>query len=236
MKEEILTKIYETNEKNIDNYDHYALLLNACDIAHKRYERAPYGIKISTIGNIPSEFLQGIEINKDLNKFKLMELYQSDIIKGVARDYVVTTISILDGLFEDIYEIILSNEGLNEVEIYKKVQFGEGALPFVLFNKIPSLEGRKNARGFELKDTFYTYEVLRQIRHALIHSKGNLQPRHLRKINSVEENIPDNQRITKSGIIKNGNEVNTDISTIYQIRHWVLTFLSFLLTDFEATL
>lgn len=142
----------------------------------------------------------------------------------------------MDGLLEDIYEIILTAEGLGELEVIKKVTFGDGALPFVFFNKIPGLEGRKNAKGYELKDCFYTYEVLRQIRHSLIHNKGVLGPRYLKKIKSAEEHIPEDQRITKSGIVKYGNQINTDIYSMLQLRLWTETFLSFLLIDFEETL
>lgn len=202
----------------------------------KRYDRAPIGTRLSTTGRIPPEFLHNIEINKDLNKFKLVELYDKDIILGIARDYIITTISILDGLFEDIYEIILEHEGYPQEDVFRKLVFGDGALPFVLVTKIPDLRGRKNQNGFELQDYFYTYEVLRQIRHAIIHNKGVLSNRHKSRISKAEESIPREAWISNSSLIKMGDKIQPNIEAIILIRKWTADLLATIFADLDEVL
>lgn len=237
MKDSILDKIFQVSEDIIDTYDHYALLTNACDIARKRYNRAPDSTRVLTNGNIPQEFRLPMEINKDLGKHRLVRLYENDILKKISSDYFVTTISIIDGLLEDIYEIILNHESnLDEKQIKAKVQFREGALPYVFLDIIPNIRGRKNSKGYELEDYFHAYEVLRQIRHAIVHSRGVLQERHLKRINTIEERINNEQlKLSTSGIIRDG-KVDLDMYTMYVLRHWAHTFVAFLLVDIDEVL
>lgn len=236
MKDEILDKIYHVSNVIIDSYDHYALLTNACDIAKKRYKSASNDIRVLTNGNIPNEFRLPLEVNKDLGKYKLIHLYENDILDKISSDYWVTTISVLDGLLEDIYEILLIHEGLSEEQIKKKVNFRDGALPYVLLDKIPNIRGRKNAKGYELEDFFHVYECLRQIRHAIVHCKGVLQDNHWKKINTIENRIKNNElKLSNSGLIKDG-KVNLSVQNMYVLRYWANTFVAFLLVDIDETL
>ncbi|MEG0388850.1 MAG: hypothetical protein RR582_11015 [Niameybacter sp.] len=103
----------------------------------------------------------------------------------------------------------------------------DNQLPYDIIERLPFLKTYVNPKGHSLEEFFYTYEHLRQIRHAIIHCQGSLQQRHLKKMYSLEEKMNDKQRESMKQFYQ-GETVNVNHSTTFLLRHWCLNFISFL--------
>jgi hypothetical protein len=229
--------LYEAYFNITKDYDKTALLLNACEICYDFYSIREENIGLLTAGNIPPEYRLPLEMLTPYDKKKLMEQYAKELPIKIVKDYLITTISTLDGLIEDIYEVVLMNQERDKTEeqIKKMVRWGEGFLPNDLLDRLPKLKEHKNPKGYTLRNFFDVYEILRQLRHALIHTKGELKRKHLRKIAQLEENIPESARISNTEIIKD-NKVNLMPATAYILRFWVYNFVSFLIVAMREAL
>ncbi|WLR55566.1 hypothetical protein LC048_00660 [Mesobacillus subterraneus] len=229
--------LYNCYEEIIDNYNQTALLLNSCERAAIYYHSRSSRVTINTIGNIPAEFRLDTDISSTFSKKDLIEQYEKRLAIKLAKDYLVTTITTLDGLMEDLYELVLTHQELDKTEeqIKRMIRWGDTGIPGDLITRLPALETHSNSLGFKLEDFLNTYEHLRQIRHAIVHTKGLLRRRHLTKMQTLEAKMNDKQR----GSVKqfyDGDKVVLSPLTTLVLRHWCLTFISFLTVAFtEAT-
>lgn len=229
MREGLEGITYSYLEVLMENYNQTALLINACDKALTYCHSKSSKLVLDTIGNIPSELRLSTDISSVYTKEKLVSQYSDDLLTKLARDYLITTVVTLDGLMEDIYEqiLLLQEKEKTEEQIKKMIGWRDNQLPYDIIERLPNLKTHVNPKGHKLEEFFYTYEHIRQIRHAIIHCQGNLQQRHLRKMNSLEEKMNVKQRASVKQFYR-GESVIVNHSTTFLLRHWCLTFMSFL--------
>lgn len=220
---------YSYIEVLIENYNQTALLINACDKALTYYHSKSSKLALDTTKNIPNELKLSTDITSIYNKKDLITQYNKELMTKLAKDYLITTVVTLDGLMEDIYEqiLIFQETDKTEEQIKRMIGWRENQLPYDIIERIPNLKIYVNAKGHKLEEFFYTYEHLRQIRHAIIHCQGKLQQRHLRKMTNLEEKMNIKQRESMKQFYQ-GERVNVNHSTTFLLRHWCLTFMSFL--------
>ncbi|WP_281202204.1 hypothetical protein [Cytobacillus kochii] len=221
--------LYNGFEEIMDNYNQTALLLNSCEKAVTYYHSKTSRVAVDTTANIPSEFKLESDIGTVFAKKQLIEQYERRLALKLAKDYLVTTIATLDGLMEELYELVLTHQEPDKTEeqIKRMIRWGETGVPGDLINRLPLLETHSNPKGFMLEDFFNTYEHLRQIRHATVHTKGQLRKRHLSKMQSLEEKMNEKQRESVQQFYAEDKVVLSSLTT-FVLRHWCLTFISFL--------
>lgn len=213
----------------MENYNQTALLLNSCEKAAIYYHSKKSSLTLSTTRNIPADFQLDSDIGTVFAKKQLIEQYERKLALKLAKDYLVTTIATLDGLMEELYELVITHQETDKTEeqIKRLIRWGEQGVPGDLIKRLPLLETHENSKGFKLEDFLNTYEHLRQIRHATVHTKGQLRRRHLSKMQTLEEKM--NEKQSKS--VKqfyDGDKVVLSPLTTYVLRHWCLNFISFL--------
>lgn len=216
-------------EEIMDNYNQTALLLNSCEKAATYYHSKTSRIAVDTTENIPAEFKLESDIGAVFPKIQLLEQYESKLALKLAKDYLITTIATLDGLMEDLYELVLTHQEPDKTEeqIKKMVRWGEDGIPGDLINRLPLLETHANPKGFKLQDFLNTYEHLRQVRHATVHTKGQLKKRHLAKMQTLEGKMIEKQRESVQQFYARDKVILSPLTT-FVLRHWCLTFISFL--------
>ncbi len=130
---------------------------------------------------------------------------------------------------EDLYELVITHQESDKTEeqIKRIIRWGDTGIPGDLINRLPLLETHANPKGFKLEDFLNTYEHLRQIRHATVHTKGQLRKRHLSKMQTLEEKMNEKQRESVQQFY-DGDKVVLSPLTTFVLRHWCLTFISFL--------
>jgi hypothetical protein len=218
----------------IEDYTRTALQINACVIAQKRYIETMEVVALSTIGGIPLEYRLSLDIDRQLGREHLIDLYGTSIPRKITESYLITTIATLDAIFEDVFEVLLiERSGLNENEVNNKIQ---SLFRFIFDYLRQDLRLRKPAKSqFEVDAYIDTYQIWRYLRHSIVHNSGYLSDKNLRQIREIEQQIPIESRILNSSMI-NGREIVLDIFTIYSLRHWCLSFVSYMTFAFEETL
>ncbi len=221
--------LYNCFEEIMDNYNQTALLLNSCERAAVYYHSRTSRVTINTIGNIPAEFRLDTDISRNFSKKELIEQYEKKLALKLAKDYLVTTAATLDGLMEDLYELVLTHQesDKSEEQIKRMIRWGDPGIPGDLITRLPVLETHTNRLGYKLEDFLNTYEHLRQIRHATVHTKGLLRSRHLSKMETLEAKMNDKQRESVKQFYVDDIVVLSPLTTLV-LRHWCLTFISFL--------
>lgn len=246
MSNELLNKLHSILSdclgKLMDDYSVTALQLNACEVSLNRYSEAHESIRLNTIGKIPKEFQLDTDLAMQYDKEGLIQQYKFNLPRKIASDYLVRTVSIIDALFEDIYELLL-NTYKSELD-EKKLQ-----------NMIRSAWANNNLRNFMLYDfglkkpeekklpiemTFDRYEEYREIRHAVMHNKGKLSKKHRDKLKELKERVPQEYRRYKVTMLDTdmitGNEVTLNYISILNLRKWAYTLLLYLRDCFTQTL
>jgi len=216
-------------EEIMDNYNQTALLLNSCEKAATYYHSKTSKVAVDTTANIPVEFKLESDIGTVFAKKKLIEQYERKLALKLAKDYLVTTIATLDGLMEDLYELVIIDQEPDKTEeqIKRMIRWGENGIPRDLINRLPLLEIHINPKGFKFEDFLNTYEHLRQIRHATVHTKGQLRKRHLSKMQTLEEKMNEKQRQSVRQFYDEDKVVLSSLTT-FVLRHWCLTLISFI--------
>ncbi|NLP52037.1 hypothetical protein [Bacillus sp. RO1] len=221
-------------EEIMDNYNQTALLLNSCDKAASYYHSKTSRITIDTTANIPTDLKLQTDIGTIFAKKQLIEQYEHKLGLKLAKDYLVATIATLDGLMEDLYELSIAHQEPEKTEeqIKRMIRWGDKGIPVDLIVRLPFLKEHKNPKGFKFEDFLNTYEHLRQIRHATVHTKGQLRKRHLSKIHSLEEKMEAKQRDSVQQFYREDKVVLSPLTT-FVLRHWCLTFISFITIAIE---
>ncbi|WP_404356854.1 hypothetical protein LG291_24835 [Cytobacillus firmus] len=213
----------------MENYNQTALLLNSCKKAATYYHSKSSKTAIDTTSDLPSDFKLNTDISTIFIKKELINQYENKLSVKLAKDYLITTVATLDGLMEDLYEVILIEQepDKSEDEIKGMISWRDPGLLFDLQNRLPTLKTHTNPKGYKLEDFLHTYEHLRQIRHALIHSKGRLNKRHIKKMLSLEDKMNEKQRESVQQLYKDKQVVLSPQIT-FLLRHWCLTYFGFL--------
>ncbi len=226
----------------IDDYSFTALQLNACDIALNRYLEASDDIRLNTIGKVPKEFQLETDVAMHFDKPGLIQQYKYNLPRKIASDYLVRTISIIDAMFEDTFELLLMiyRPDLDE----KKRQ-----------NFVRSSWSNDNLRNFMISDfglkkplsktlpvemTFDRYEEYREVRHAIMHNKGKLSKKHKDKLKELKERLPQSLKAKKVSMLDtdmiSGNDVTLNYASILNLRKWAYTLLLYLRDCYTETL
>ncbi|MBH9968156.1 hypothetical protein [[Bacillus] enclensis] len=213
----------------MENYNQTALLLNSCEKAANYYHSKRSSVAVSTTRNIPVDFQLASDIGTIFAKKQLIDQYERKLALKLAKDYLVTTIATLDGLMEELYELVITHQEPDKTEeqIKRLVRWGEQGIPGDLIKRLPLLETHANPKGFKLEDFLNTYEYLRQIRHATVHTKGQLKKRHLSKMQTLEGKMNEKQFKSVKQFY-DGEKVILSTLTTFVLRHWCLNFISFL--------
>ncbi|PAF34132.1 hypothetical protein CHH69_17430 [Terribacillus saccharophilus] len=227
-KEKILVLLTDAQQENMYNFNTYSLLINANDITSEYYRDAEEDLLIDPAGNVPEQYRFSVEmVSDEFRQPRLVELYSNKFKNVNVEDYFIRTISYLDILLEEMYRLVLLEQGLSERNISRKIKFGNGHLPHVLIQEI---DGYRNddSQDQNVVDYMFMYEIYRQYRHAIVHSHGVLNSRHLTKIDStcaqIESRLGTQFRRENLAFIES-NKVELNIESMAMLRHWVQTFI-----------
>ncbi len=241
----------ETKEKSIEhigigiakiigNYTDYALLINACDIAAKRYESITEPIVLSTTQNIPNELrLDSFEMDVQFKNEELVKEYRTDILIKIFENYLIRSISVVDGILEDLFEIILKNEeNLDDSEIEKNISnaWRNDNLKNYLTNPNGLNLKKPNGMNMSFDETFIRYLELRIIRHAIIHTNGVLTEKDYNRLKEFEEKTPDerkNMAIINSSLINGDKKIILSLNKMLAIRQYLDRFLMYFFNSFQ---
>lgn len=241
----------ETKEKSIEhigigvakiigNYTDYALLINACDIAAKRYETIKEPIVLSTTQNIPNELrLDSFEMDVQFKNEELVKEYRTDILIKIFENYLIRSISVVDGILEDLYEIILKNEeNLEDSEIEKNISnaWRNDNLKNYLTNPNGLNLKQPNGINISFDETFIRYLELRIIRHAIIHTNGILTEKDYNRLKEFEEKTPDERKymaLINSSLINDEKKIILSLNKMLAIRQYLDRFLKYFYNSFQ---
>lgn len=220
--------------KIVGNYSEYALLINACDVSANRYENKVDTTHLSTTQNIPVELRLDNEIEVTYSNENLVEAYKNNVLKKVLENYIIASVSLVDGILEDLYEILLTSEQpeLSESEIEKKVNSSwrnDSLLKYLTNENGLNL---KEPNGFEMgySETFVRYYELRILRHTIVHSSGTITDRDYARLQSYENETVDKRKemaIINSPLINDDNQIVLTINHILSIRKYLDSLLMY---------
>lgn len=221
--------------KILKNYTDYALLINACFVSSTRYETLLDTNGLSTTRNIPAPLRLDQEIDFQYTNAELKDKYQSDILNVVFRNYLVMSISLVDAVLEELYELFLTSieVDISNDEINKKIRSAwanDNILSyFVAETKVNLKKPVDMQTPFE--ESFMRYKELRIIRHSLVHSNGIISQNNLNLLTVYLDMTPEERKdfaIINSPIIDSGNQVALSINTILSIRQYLYRFLIYM--------
>ena len=238
LKDKLWSLNIGAQKRTMDNFNKYSLLVNASEVSKNHYRNKPRHLQINPMGNIPAEYRVAMETTQLFDQPKLVSMYDKELKDLVTEDYFIKTISIVDGLLEDVYEMLLLEKGVTEKKAGDLAIFGNGddKLPHALLKEIPKLATLKNGDGYVLEDFLHMYEIYRQARHAIIHNKGELKERHKKKLIAVcaliSAKIGKPYNYEDLPLFEN-NKVKMDLMGMVQLRKWTMSFLAFITLGIE---
>lgn len=241
----------ETKEKSIEhigigiakiigNYTDYALSINACDIAAKRYESLTEPIVLSTTQNIPNELrLDSFEMDVQFKNEELVKKYRTESLIKIFENYLIRSISVVDGILEDLFEIILKNEeNLDDSQIEKNISnaWRNDNLKNYLTNPNGLNLKKPNGMNMSFGETFTRYLELRIVRHAIIHTNGTLTEKDYNRLKEFEGKTPDerkNMALVNSSLINDDKKIILSLHKMLAIRQYLDRFLMYLFNSFQ---
>lgn len=228
--------------KIVELYSNYALLLNACDVARKRYENLEENIKLSTIQNIPKHLKKPLDLEYVFYKEDLAIKYKSDILDVLISNFIGELISVFDACLEEMYEEILKDQGEDEKDITNKIRNSwrnDNIIDYFINTfKMKKPQGKLTTPTL----AFNLYKELREFRHAIIHNNGVLSEKNKNNLLKLSEETlknAENEGIDKdlmlnmyklfkeSGFIKD-DILKPDVNIIYFLRYWILDEIAYL--------
>lgn len=229
-KQMAISIILEFQQVLRENYKDTALVLNACSVARERYATANHIEALDITGNIPDQFRTFIEFESRYKPEQLVEQYATNIVRKISSDYIITTISTLDAFCEELYKkhLSLTDKSLNKEQVGKKIQsmwtndnFRNYLVPLLVPTSKMKEEGLAPSLWLD------SYEELRIVRHALIHTRGKLSTKHQTVLRKIKQRDSKRPSILDSRFVKNGNEVLLDYEIIIMVRKWALEFAGY---------
>jgi hypothetical protein len=236
IKKELRDLIVLNELKIIDNYNKTALLLNACDVSKKRYKNMKEDIALSTTQNIPSIFRLNLEIDTQFSKVELIDKYENELVESICENYIVSSISIVDGVLEDMYEILLKYENAQYSATQLDNQVRQAWANDNIIKFFDNKFDKPEKYEIELYEAFLRYKELRIIRHSLVHSNGVITSKNLKKLEEYFNSTPEERRkysIFNSKLYDEKNKLTLDITVLLSIRMYIFNFSSFLLNIIE---
>lgn len=220
--------------KIVGNYTDYALLINACDVASKRYDTLTGTDGLSTTHNIPFDLrLDSFEMDVQFTNKELVKKYKTDMLNKLFENYLIHSISVVDGILEDLYEIILKNEdNLDDDEIEKRISnaWRNDNLQNYLINPDGINLQKPKGMNMNFDETFLRYLELRIIRHSIIHTNGKLTTKDFDRLTVYSEKTPEERKymtIVNSGLINTDREIVLSLNRLLAIRQYLDRFLMY---------
>jgi len=218
--------------KIVKNYTKTALLINACYVSADRYATLTSTDRLSTTQNIPMPLRLDTEIDYQYTNEELVNEYKTNVLDVILKNYVVMSISLVDAILEDIYELFLSSfeAGISDTELSKRVRSAwanDNILNYFVSEDKANLK-KPDDMNTPFKESFMRYKELRLIRHALVHSDGVINQKNLDALAEYKELTPNERKsfaLIDSPMIQNGNKVSLSINMILSIRQYLHRFL-----------
>ncbi|MCB2291698.1 hypothetical protein LGK97_18455 [Clostridium sp. CS001] len=224
-------------------YNNTALLLNACDIAKKRYVDMKDNIELNTITNVPDEFKLSIEtgLETTFTNDGLITEYSSNLLEEINLNYLVRTISIMDACFEDIYEALiplqykeLEQDKIDKNKLIINPWSNDKLRKFFIEElSLKQIEGKLSTADM----IFDRYEELRIIRHAVIHNQGKLSKHQNKRLDELSKKLPLDKTggsFAKQEFIKTGY-VKITCYELFLLRKWLYEVISFFMKMVEIS-
>ena len=218
----------------VNNYTENALLINACFVSADRYNNLTDTTGLSTIDGIPSLLRLDNEIDVQFSNEDLTEKYSSDVLTVIFKNYIVVSISIVDAVLEEVYELMLKTfeTDISDFELDKKVRSAWANDSLISYLVSEDKCNFKKPKGIqsEILEAFMRYKELRIIRHSLVHSNGLISERNMSLLNQFNEQTPDERKkmaLINSPMISSNGEVVLSINIILSIRQYLDRFLMY---------
>jgi len=184
-----------------------------------------------------------VELDLSYLRDELPGKYKAAVVQRICEDFVIRLISLLDGIFEDILEVVtpLVEPDITDLDLGKRVRSAwqqEQNGHVKLVNYLVAEVGLKSPAGRTLtvEMVFDRYYEMREIRHALVHTAGTLSEKRLQRLKAFSERLPVELRhgsLTGAEFLKTGR-VLPDVRVILGLRHWAYTtVLGYLRVAFE---
>ena len=147
----------------MEDYTNVALLINSCHLAIDRYSKMEQEIHLSTTANIPPPLRLSTEIETTLKKENLIEKYSGDTQKLLFKQYLVSSIAIFDSIFEECYEILITEneQQLTEKKIENKVRTAWSNDNLIIYFLDKTQLQISNVQTRRIKEAFDRYKELR---------------------------------------------------------------------------
>lgn len=232
-KEAALSIISNGLSKIINNYTDNALLINSCHVAIDRYSH--FKTTLSTTLNIPEPLRLENEIEVQFNSENLVTKYGSDVQQIIFENYIITSVTIVDAILEDLYEYFLraSNPNLTEVQIERAVRDAWTNQNLINFLSDPhgiNLQKPAN-KDTEFGEAFIRYTELRIVRHTLLHTNGKLSHKNKQKLHDNLNATPNERKqfaLGGSPLFNANDEVVLNVNHMLSIRQYLVRYLMYL--------
>ena len=226
MQEKIKGLFIEKTAAVIEMATQYALLSNAVSLAQERYTDMRENIILSTLGGIPQEFRSEFEIDVQFKKEDLVEKYRNELVFLNFKNFFTTIVAEIDYLFENLYRILLEKSGIEEKEIEKAIR--NLWTNNNVYHYLIAYEGFDLENNTDFKKLFFHYLQIRIVRHALIHSNGNLTVKQATLIQQYNVEIGDENFNFLETKIFSDNAVVIDFDNACNLRRYCIDFVCLL--------
>lgn len=219
--------------KIVSNYSEYALLINACDVSAIRYKALKDTSHLSTTQNIPPELRLDHEIEVRYSNEDLVKAYRNEVLKRVLENYIIASVSLVDGVLEDLYAIFLKMENeLSDNEVDKKVSSSWRNDSLLKYLTNPDGLNLNEPSGFSMKyrETFIRYYELRIIRHAIVHTAGKLTETDFNRLTGYKDETVDERKFmaaVNTPLLNSDKEIVLTLNHILSIRQYLDRFLMY---------
>lgn len=232
-----------TGRELITLYTRTALALNAFDVTARGYAARTDNFQLSTTQNIPAHQRLPFEIDVTLHKQELVERYRETLLQSTCEDFVIRMVSVIDAGLEDIYEAaletlepgLLANRRQSRIRgAWGSDDIGSTEIARYLIDNVglqtpPTKQSTVNM-------VFDRYCEIREIRHALVHNRGELTPKHMTRLAELRDRLPKELRegsLANADFLK-GNRVRLRLSEVLGLRNWAYsTILGYLGAAFK---
>lgn len=222
--------------KIVNNYSEYAILINACDVAANRYADKigkNETTHLSTTEKIPQMLRLDGEIDVIYSNEDLVDVYRGKVLQKVFENYIIASVSVVDGILEDLYEIFLRHEetGLSEDEIERRVNssWRNDTLLNYLINPQGLNLQKPNHLNMNYRETFIRYYEFRLLRHAIVHTEGKITDKDYARLQNYEQETPAERKqmsLINTPMLDGRNVVLT-LNHILSIRQYLDRFLMY---------
>lgn len=226
--------------KIVGNYSEYALLIHACDLSVNRYENKADSTHLSTTQNIPEALRLDNEIEVIYSNETLVSAYRNNVLNKVLENYIIASVSVVDGILEDLYEIILKLEhtDLSDSDVEKKIGSmwrNDNLLNFLINEDGLNLQPPS---GLEMsyRETFIRYYELRILRHAIVHTSGKLSNKDYLRLQGFENETIEERKpmaVINTPLINDERNVHLTINNVLAIRKYLDRLLMYFLRSFQ---